>query len=254
VSTSGFYDWAIRPQSATATRREALIARIQHFFEESDGNYGYLRIHADRGAEQTDCSPELVRPLMRQIGLVACQPRPFRITTQADAAAAPSMPDLVTGDFTAGRPGVKFVGDITYIHTWQGFIYLATVIDCYSKKVVGWSIADHMRTELVADALRNAAATTLVEPDAIWHSDRGSVYTSAESGAGDRPGDAFFDGPHRRVLGQQHGREFLLDAQERACLSHRVCHEITSSQRCHSLYRRVLQQSMPARRTQLSPA
>ena len=176
------------------------------------------------------------------------------ITTEADADAAASMPDLVTGDFTAGRPGVKFVGDITYIHTWQGFIYLATVIDCYSKKVVGWSIADHMRTELVADALRNAAATTLVEPDAIWHSDRGSVYTSAESGAGDRPGDAFFDGPHRRVLGQQHGREFLLDAQERACLSHRVCHEITSSQRCHSLYRRVLQQSMPARRTQLSPA
>ena len=90
------------------------------------------------------------------------------------------MPDLVKRDFTADRPGVKFVGDITYIHTWQGFIYLATVIDCYSKKVVGWSIADHMRTELVADALRNAAATTLIEPDAIWHSDRGSVYTSAE--------------------------------------------------------------------------
>ena len=77
-------------------------------------------------------------------------------------------------------PGVKFVGDITYIHTWQGFIYLATVIDCSSKKVVGWSIADHMRTELVADALRNAAATTRIEADAIWHSDRGSVYTSAE--------------------------------------------------------------------------
>ena len=67
----------------------------------------------------------------------------------------------------------------TYIHTWQGFIYLSTVIDCYSKKVVGWSIADHMRTELVAGALKNAAATTLIEPDAIFHSDRGSVYTSA---------------------------------------------------------------------------
>jgi putative transposase len=74
---------------------------------------------------------------------------------------------------------VKFVGDITYIHTWQRFIYLATVIDCFSKKVVGWSIADHMRTELVEDALKNAAATTLILPGAIWHSDRGSVYTSA---------------------------------------------------------------------------
>ena len=89
------------------------------------------------------------------------------------------MPDLVKRDFTAQCPGVKFVGDITYIHTWQGFIYLATVIDCYSKKVVGWSIADHMRTELVEDALKNAAATTWIEPDAIFHSDRGSVYTSA---------------------------------------------------------------------------
>ncbi len=112
--------------------------------------------------------------------LIACQPRPFRITTEADADTAAGMPDLVRRDFTADRPGVKFVGDITYIHTWQGFIYLATVIDCYSKKVVGWSIADHMRTELVADALRNAAATTPIMPDAIWHSDRGSVYTSPE--------------------------------------------------------------------------
>jgi transposase InsO family protein len=117
---------------------------------------------------------------MRQIGLVACQPRPLRITTEADAEAAANMPDLVTRDFTADRLGVKFIGDITYIHTGQGFIYLATVIDCYSKKVVGWSIADHMRTELVADALGDAAATTLIEPHAICHPDRGSVYTSAE--------------------------------------------------------------------------
>lgn len=180
VSTSGFYDWVKRPQSATAARRQGLARRIRNFFEESDGTYGYRRIHADLAAEGIECSPELVRQIMRQEELVPCQPRPFRVTTQADADAASSTPDLVKRDFTAERPGTKFVGDITYIHTWQGFIYLATVIDCYSKKVVGWSIADHMRTELVADALRNAAATTQIEPDAIWHSDRGSVYTSAE--------------------------------------------------------------------------
>ena len=180
VSTSGFYHWLARPPSATAARREVLAARIRHFFAASHGTYGYRRIHADLAEEGTECSAELVRQIMRQKGLVACQPRPFRITTQADAAAAASMPDLVKRDFAADRPGCKFVGDITYIHTWQGFIYLATVIDCYSKKVVGWSIADHMRTELVADALRNAAETTLIEPDAIWHSDRGSVYTSAD--------------------------------------------------------------------------
>lgn len=179
VSTSGFYDWLKRPQSATAARREALAARVRHFFTASDGTYGYRRIHADLAAEGVECSPELVRQIMRQEHLVPCQPRPFRVTTQADAEAAACMPDLVKRDFTAERPGVKFVGDITYIHTWQGFIYLATVIDCYSKKVIGWSIADHMRTELVETALRNAAATAVIEPDAIFHSDRGSVYTSA---------------------------------------------------------------------------
>lgn len=178
VSTSGFYNWLKRPQSATAARREALAARVRYFFEESDGTYGYRRIHADLAAEQTECSPELVRQIMRAEGLVACQPRPFRVTTDGDDAA--NLPDLLKRDFTADRPGVKFVGDITYIHTWQGFIYLATVIDCYSKRVVGWSIADHMRTELVADALKNAAATTLIEAGAIWHSDRGTVYTSTE--------------------------------------------------------------------------
>lgn len=101
---------------------------------------------------------------------------PFRTTTAADAEA---MPDLVKRDFTADRPGIKFIGDITYTHTWQGFIYLATVIDRYSKKVVGRAIEDRMRAELVEQALRNAAATNRIEPDAISHSDRGSAYTSA---------------------------------------------------------------------------
>ena len=180
VSRQGYYRYKRRSTSATQLRRQWLTGLIREVHVASRGTYGYRRIHADLAAEQTECSPELVRQIMRYQGLVACQPRPFRITTEADAEAAAGMPDLVKRDFTADRPGVKFVGDITYIHTWQGFVYLATVIDCYSKKVVGWSIADHMRTELVADALKNAAATTRIEPLAIWHSDRGSVYTSAE--------------------------------------------------------------------------
>jgi putative transposase len=178
VSTSGFYDWLKRPQSATTTRRDALAARIRSFFTASDGTYGYRRIHADLAFGNASCSPELVRQIMRQEGLVPCQPRPFRVTTQSDAQAAADMPDLVKRDFSADRPGRKFVGDITYLHTWQGFLYLATVIDCYSKKVAGWSIADHMRTGLVLDALKNAATTTVIEADAIFHSDRGSVYTA----------------------------------------------------------------------------
>jgi transposase InsO family protein len=180
VSTSGFYHWLSRATSATAARRQALTARVRAFFTASDGTYGYRRIHADLADAGIECSPELVRQIMRSESLIACQPRPFRVTTEADAEAAAGMPDLVKRDFTADRPGVKFVGDITYVHTWQGFIYLATVIDCYSKKVVGWSIADHMRTELVETALKNAAATSVIEPLAIFHSDRGSVYTSAD--------------------------------------------------------------------------
>jgi len=95
-----------------------LSARVHHFFEDSEGTYGYRRIHADLVDEGSECSPELVRHIMRDEGLVACQPRPFRSTTDADVEAL-SIPDLVKRDFTADRPGVKFVGDITYIHTWQ---------------------------------------------------------------------------------------------------------------------------------------
>lgn len=178
VSTSGYYQWRSRPQSATAARRVMLAARIRYFFIASDGTYGYRRIHADLADEGIECSPELVRQIMRRHELVPCQPRPFRVTTVSDAEAAAVVPDLVNRDFTADRPGVKFVGDITYIHTWEGFTYLATVIDCYSKKVVGWSVANHMRAQLVEDALRNAAATTVIEPEAVFHSDRGSVYSS----------------------------------------------------------------------------
>lgn len=134
--------------------------------------------HADLADEGTEASPELVRQIMRDEALYPCQPRPRRVTTIPDDDAA-DIPDLVQRDFSADRPGVKFVGDITYIHTWEGFVYLATVIDCYSKKVVGWSLADHMRSELVEQALLNAAAATRIEPDAIWHSDRGAQYTSA---------------------------------------------------------------------------
>ena len=179
VSTSGFYHWRSRPQSATGARREQLAKRIIFVFEESEGVYGYRRIHADLRAEAIECSPELVRQIMKDEGLVPCQVRPYKVTTTPDVHGAEEVPDLVERDFTADRPGIKFVGDITYIRTWQGFIYLATVIDCFSKKVVGWSIADHMRSSLVEQALKNAVATTVIEPGAIFHSDRGSVYTSA---------------------------------------------------------------------------
>ena len=120
-----------------------------------------------------------MRAIMRAEGLVACQPRPYRVTTVVDDSA-PATPDLVARDFTAPAPGVKLVGDITYIHTWQGFVYLATVIDCYTKMVVGYAVADHMKASLVVDAIAMAGRRMTFVHNAIFHSDKGCQYTSAE--------------------------------------------------------------------------
>ncbi len=178
VSKSGFYDWRDRPASATARRREDLKALIEAIFHDSDGTYGHRRIHAELARAGVSCSPGLVRQLMRDLSLQPCQPRPWRPSTTV-AGGAPA-PDLVGRDFTADAPGVKLVGDITYIHTWAGWLYLATVIDCCTRQVVGWSMADHMRTSLVCDAITMAAGRGSVQPGAVFHSDRGSQYTSAE--------------------------------------------------------------------------
>ena len=182
VSRSGFYDWWARPTSATAARRELLKIKIEALFEAFDGTYGYRRLHAEllRGGEQV--GPELVRKLMRELGLVACQPRPYKVTTIPDTDPAP-IPDLVRRDFTADAPGTKLVGDITYIATWQGWLYLATVIDCFNREVVGYAMADHMRTSLVIDAIEMAARNHALTAGCIFHSDRGSQYTSAELAA-----------------------------------------------------------------------
>jgi len=122
---------------------------------------------------------ELVRALMRELGLVACQPRPWRPSTTKQGQAGP-IPDLVNRDFSAEVPGVKMVGDITYIPTWEGWVFLATVIDCASRKVIGWAMDDNYRTPLITLAIEMAARNLGLPVDAIFHSDRGSNYTSAE--------------------------------------------------------------------------
>jgi putative transposase len=119
VSPSGFYEWRTRPISATERRRERLKELIAEVFHASDETYGYRRIHAQLLRQGEQCCPELVRELVGELGLVACQPRPWRLhLTEADAQPAP-IPDLVARDFTADTPGTKMVGDITYIPTWE---------------------------------------------------------------------------------------------------------------------------------------
>jgi transposase InsO family protein len=180
VSTSGYYEWRGRPQSATAARRERLKQLIVTIFQASDETYGHRRVHAALTRAGEHCSVELVRALMRQLRLVPCQPQPWRHSlTEADPAAGP-IPDLVGRDFTADAPGQKLVGDLTYIPTWEGWVYLATVIDCYTKAVIGWAMADNYKTPLISAAIRMAARNHTLQPGAVFHSDRGSNYTSAE--------------------------------------------------------------------------
>ena len=179
VSKSGYYEWRSRPESATARRQEKLKLLITKAFEDSDGTYGYRRIARQLGRWGIVAGAELVRRLMRALGMVACQPRPWRPPTTRQGQAGP-IPDLVNRDFGAEAPGQKMVGDITYIPTWQGWEYLATVIDCATRKVIGWAISDNYRTPLITKAIEMAARNVGLPADAVFHSDRGSNYTSAE--------------------------------------------------------------------------
>ena len=114
---------------------------------------------------------------------MACQPRTSRKGTTTQAAKTAPIPDLVERDFTAAIPGAKLVGDITYVRTWQGWLYVALVIDCCSRAVVGWAMADHYKTPLIIEAITMAARNLTLPDGAIFHSDRGSNYTSEDYAA-----------------------------------------------------------------------
>ena len=178
VSKSGYYSWRDRPQPQTAIRREELAMMIKDIFEHSDGTYGYRRIQVvlERRGVRTDGST--IRAIMRDLGLQAAQPR-AKVRTTVPAQDLDERPDLLRRDFTADEPGKKLCGDITYIRTWTGFVYLATVLDCCTKKAVGYAMADHMHTSLVCQAIDMAARRCPIKKGVtIFHSDRGSQYTS----------------------------------------------------------------------------
>ena len=179
VSASGFFDWRGRPASATAQRRQVLREKITAAFAAADGTYGYRRIHAQLARQGVGCGPELVRQLMAELSLVPCQPRPRVCLTKQDRQRH-HIPDLLQQDFTADRPGTTLIGDITYIPTWEGWLYLATVIDVHTRMVIGYAMDDNYRTPLISAALTNASHNQQLADGAVFHSDRGSNYTSAE--------------------------------------------------------------------------
>lgn len=178
VSTSWYYKWRGRPKSARQDRRDRLDAEIKQFFKASGKAYGSPRIWVDLVEDGWKVSVNTVAARMAALGLYARKKKRFKNTTIPDTRQPPA-PDLVGRDFNADEPDQKWCGDITEIACTDGKLYLATVEDLFSRRMLGWSIAEHMRAELVRDAVNVAVAVRGGNVDGvIFHSDRGSQYGS----------------------------------------------------------------------------
>jgi putative transposase len=180
VSTSGYYDWRDREPSARAIQDSALTEMISEIHTMSRGAYGAPMIHAELAARGVHVGRKRVARLMKEAGLQGVSRRKRTWTTSRAADYRPA-PDLVERDFTADGPNKLWVADITYVPTWAGFLYLAVVLDVWSRRVVGWAMANHLRTELVLDAF-NMAIQQRRPNGVIHHSDQGSQYTSIAFG------------------------------------------------------------------------
>ena len=180
VSASGYYAWSRRPRSKRAQSDEELLVLIRAVHERSRGTYGAPRIHAELVASGTRVGHNRVARLMHAAGLQGASRRRWALTTVRDSKARPA-PDLVERNFVAEGRDRLWVADITYIPTWAGFLYLAVVVDAWSRRVVGWSMASHLRTELVLEALNMALEQRRPE-GVIHHSDQGTQYTSIAFG------------------------------------------------------------------------
>lgn len=181
VSRSGYYDWKDRPLSKRARENADLTEQIVEIHERSRETYGYPRVHAELRALGVRCSRKRVARLMRKAGLQGCRRGRKKRTTRRDEHAVPA-PDLVNRNFYATAPDRIWTADITYVHTQEGFLYLAFILDVYSRKVVGWSMETHLRTQLVVDALEMALWRRNPGAGLIHHTDRGAQYTALSFG------------------------------------------------------------------------
>ena len=178
VSRSGFYAWQRRPQVNELTKRNAaLLERIRKVHEHSRGTYGSPRVHRQLRRDSMRVGRKRVERLMREHGLRGRIRRRFRVTTDSNHAH-PVAPNTLNREFEVDTPDRVWAGDITYIRTKTGWCYLAVIIDLHSRLVVGWSLANHMRTELIEVALQAALGQRKPSPDLLHHSDRGSQYAS----------------------------------------------------------------------------
>ena len=181
VSKSGYYAWRSRPPSGRRRRDAPLIEKIRQIHSRSRETYGYPRVHAELRSLGVKCGRRRIARLMRAEGLWGCVRGKKRRTTRRDPRAAPA-PDLLRGDFGAAEPNRVWLADITYIPTREGFLYLAFILDTHSRRIVGWSMDSHMRTELVVDALEMAVWRRKPSAGLVHHSDRGVQYTAISFG------------------------------------------------------------------------
>jgi transposase InsO family protein len=181
VSRAAYYTHRTAGPSQRDHGDAELTEKIINIHDESKGTYGAPRVHAELRDQGNRHSRKRIARLMRAADRAGRAPKRWRTTTVPDPAA--TLPaDLIARDFSCAATDVntRWCGDITYIHTWEGWLYLATVIDLASRRVVGWATADHLRTDLVEQALRNAVTGRRPDRGVIFHSDRGCQYTSAQ--------------------------------------------------------------------------
>ena len=179
VSTSGYYAWRDRPPSKREMANRVLTAKIKEEFEKSAETYGSPRIYQVMRKLGLMCSPKRVARLMRAAGLKAKQTRRYRSTTKRNKADR-AAPNRLKRDFSATAPNRKWVTDITYIATQEGWLYLAVIMDLFSRRIVGWAMSNRMTSDLTLRALDMAIRHCRPEPGLIHHSDQGSQYTDSE--------------------------------------------------------------------------
>ncbi len=177
VSRSAFYDWTSRPKTQRQIEDSNLRGKILKIFLKSNKTYGHRRIKKQLRKDKIKCSNQRVRRLMAELHLVPIQTKKFKATTDSKHSL-PVAPNLLDKDFTADKPGLKLVGDITYIPTEEGWLYLATVMDLFSRKVIGWALSKRMTKQLVINAMKVAITNEGIHNGTIFHSDRGSQYAS----------------------------------------------------------------------------
>lgn len=237
VSASGYYTWRRRQPSARQKANEEMVERIRVIHAESDATYGSPRVHAELAAQGIRCNQKRVERLMRLHHIRAKRRKRRRPRTTRSNHSLSVAPNVLGREFEAEAPDQKWVTDITYIPTGEGWLYLAVVMDLYSRRIVGWSMASRLTSKLVKDALKLAIAQRQPGPGLVHHSDRGSQYASSDYrvlltargmvASMSRKGDCYDNAPMESFFGtlkseRVHHRRYETRAEARQDIFHYI--------------------------------